>query len=584
MRVRDNSVPGFLNIAFMLALVITPTCALAVCDHEPDGPDCPCFDNTGAWDPAGAFIQDVAIPTVGTRESCIDDGGKPYYQIVLGSTSEALSLFISWALWYCGPIFDGREWWCSETISFWHRQTAIPYSGGYRTCGWHCDWQVHGVGSLRTWYTTEEGLADGRGRWIESDEVDYGNFELGVTVPVPGAYVAIRTYDDNADTWPNDGGSHSLMINEMWVHKGVFGSVFQVEATLLEGNSGAQVQDSRHWDDIFSVTTQGSDWIGSKKIYGFGIDLDSEGQPIYDPARLHTVVHPVAHISPAMKVLQTTDPIWQLYTPYIPPLIAYAKTLREQGGPEVTCSVPGLSLNGIPDGRNIQWHFPKGVPAGAEVVIDLLAVHPLPVKGIHLRWRGDFLPKNYRVRFAGQQQEYQDASIPDMGELQLQTPSILVPAVFKTSEDGAEVRYVKLIFQNTFEQDAVLQELRFRYYQGPLKDTDDCPYDPKKDADGDGIVDDCDNCPKVQNPDQADNDEHGPDGVGDACDNCPTVRNPQQYDGDNDGVGDACECDGECACPGDMNGDRWLSPGDLSALVNTLLPHASNKYWLRCPE
>jgi hypothetical protein len=43
------------------------------------------------------------------------------------------------------------------------------------------------------------------------------------------------------------------------------------------------------------------------------------------------------------------------------------------------------------------------------------------------------------------------------------------------------------------------------------------------DEDGDGIVDDCDNCPAVFNPDQADVLEVAPDGVGDACDPRPTL-------------------------------------------------------------
>jgi hypothetical protein len=46
-----------------------------------------------------------------------------------------------------------------------------------------------------------------------------------------------------------------------------------------------------------------------------------------------------------------------------------------------------------------------------------------------------------------------------------------------------------------------------------------------------------DNCPLVNNPDQADGDF---DGIGDLCDNCPEVANPGQEDDDNDGIGDAC--------------------------------------------
>ncbi|MGQ0795969.1 MAG: thrombospondin type 3 repeat-containing protein, partial [Nitrosopumilaceae archaeon] len=63
--------------------------------------------------------------------------------------------------------------------------------------------------------------------------------------------------------------------------------------------------------------------------------------------------------------------------------------------------------------------------------------------------------------------------------------------------------------------------------------------------------DDTDNCPLVDNPDQADTDG---DGIGDACetdddddgtpdetDNCPLVVNADQADTDGDGIGDACE-------------------------------------------
>ncbi|MEZ4561191.1 MAG: malectin domain-containing carbohydrate-binding protein [Thermomicrobiales bacterium] len=73
------------------------------------------------------------------------------------------------------------------------------------------------------------------------------------------------------------------------------------------------------------------------------------------------------------------------------------------------------------------------------------------------------------------------------------------------------------------------------------------------DADGDYIPDSLDNCPNVQNPDQADSDG---DGVGDACpiyydtdgdgvpdkeDNCPGVATSDFRDTDGDGIGDPCD-------------------------------------------
>jgi len=78
------------------------------------------------------------------------------------------------------------------------------------------------------------------------------------------------------------------------------------------------------------------------------------------------------------------------------------------------------------------------------------------------------------------------------------------------------------------------------------------PDECEADADQDGIIDDCDNCPAVGNPDQADCDGDGEgdacegddlddDGVPDEQDNCECHYNPDQADSDCDGVGDACD-------------------------------------------
>ncbi|MEM7248585.1 MAG: hypothetical protein AAF533_24860 [Acidobacteriota bacterium] len=70
-----------------------------------------------------------------------------------------------------------------------------------------------------------------------------------------------------------------------------------------------------------------------------------------------------------------------------------------------------------------------------------------------------------------------------------------------------------------------------------IPNVDPCS-EPGPDADGDTLIDECDNCPTVDNLDQADRDG---DTVGDACDNCPDDVNPDQADTDGDGTGDACK-------------------------------------------
>jgi hypothetical protein len=72
---------------------------------------------------------------------------------------------------------------------------------------------------------------------------------------------------------------------------------------------------------------------------------------------------------------------------------------------------------------------------------------------------------------------------------------------------------------------------------GMLADTDD---------DGDGYVDDNDNCPLMFNTGQEDIDT---DTIGDLCDNCRAIANPLQGDANNDGCGDACITGGGCLGP-----------------------------------
>jgi len=89
---------------------------------------------------------------------------------------------------------------------------------------------------------------------------------------------------------------------------------------------------------------------------------------------------------------------------------------------------------------------------------------------------------------------------------------------------------------------------------------------PVNDSDGDGVVDDADNCPFVPNTDQLNTD--GANDGGDACDddddndmwqdvydNCPLKSNPNQEDTDGDGIGEVCDNCPTIANPGQEDAD-----------------------------
>jgi hypothetical protein len=461
-----------------------------VCLYEPDGPDCPCFDHTGAWDPHHVWIQDIAQDTVGTRESCTpDNGGKPYYQMVIGTTSETWAEVASQLL-SLGVPFDEREEWCSETVSFWHYQNNLPYPGGYRNT-WYHDWKNRGVGAMETWYRTEAGKTKGLGRWIAGEEVTYEPFELGVTVPVPGAYVAIRAYDDVLDAWKtgDDARTHSLMIDEMWVYRDIGGEVCQVEVTLLEGNSGSEVHNDRRWDDILDITPQGSESLGTskRKIYGFGIDLEPAGTPYrarYDPSRLHEV-EVWCRILPAYMSVTPRDEDREGYGKLLLRFRDYAEKARMAGGPVAASLHPLVKATRLPDGRTNRWIFPRDVQGPVTVGVDLLDVHPLPVTGIVLTWAPGFFPKAFDVRFSEDGEKYANAVVPDLSNAvgRAGVP-MMVPVAFTTTGKGVPVRYVEFAFPGgAFPSKATLREIAFRYEDGPWADAADNPVPQRVDVD-----------------------------------------------------------------------------------------------------
>jgi len=114
---------------------------------------------------------------------------------------------------------------------------------------------------------------------------------------------------------------------------------------------------------------------------------------------------------------------------------------------------------------------------------------------------------------------------------------------------------------------------------------------PGPDSDGDGLGNNCDNCPAVSNPkadcdgdsstaeEQCDLDD---DGMGDACDpdddndgkadnedNCILVENQDQTDDDNDGYGNACD--------GDLNQNGYANPQDYPLFAQDMYMAPQNR-------
>ncbi len=98
------------------------------------------------------------------------------------------------------------------------------------------------------------------------------------------------------------------------------------------------------------------------------------------------------------------------------------------------------------------------------------------------------------------------------------------------------------------------------------------PDECEPDGDGDGVVDDCDNCPEAPNPSQLDGDG---DGVGDECEQAaPAPSGPGFLDCNVNGISDASDianCQGDPTC-GDCNGnsvpDGCEPDDDLDTVIN----------------
>jgi len=178
---------------------------------------------------------------------------------------------------------------------------------------------------------------------------------------VPGSYIAVAEYDDVADSYPNMKWSHSQIVDEMTVHRDGHGDVFQVEITLLEGNSGNRVRDDRRYDDLLTVTPQGSGWshhfAGDDGVLGtFDFDVTT-----IDPATVMAVggAQPVAPLRWAYEDVATPfiggsggcherggDGIMDLTLKYAAREVTEALDLFDHGGEEIPLLLYGTLLDG----------------------------------------------------------------------------------------------------------------------------------------------------------------------------------------------------------------------------------------------
>ena len=294
----------------------------------------------------------------------------------------------------------------------------------------------------------------------------------------------LRRYDETASPPRWTGHSHSILIDELTVYRTALGAVERMEATIIEGNDDDRVTNTRVIPDLPEVTPWERQFLGGhRKILGFGVDLDPSGDPIYDESRLHTVIPSNVRLMPEPPP-DPSDLIWKTwYGPLVDPLAAFIQTMREKGGPLVQPSTQVLPFDAIPDGHGVRWILPTGIdeiaPQGFEVLIDLHAVHPVPLRRLLFHWTGTEIPQGYRVLHAGANQEYVDALLPAIPEGVVtfqQDGTAASPVPVRIGTEGANVRYLRLLFPEGSLLDVhALDELRFVHDWGPLEDTTETP-------------------------------------------------------------------------------------------------------------
>ncbi len=441
-------------------------------------PACGCYVAGGAWplpEDVGDLIS-TARKSLPAQTSCLQHRGLPYWQIQLQMDDPVWAHFVAdltSSPFFPPPITDSfkAQAWCTETVAFWHREAQLPRSLGYFTLWWLSTY-VQNARQLRLWYETEEspGLLalfgyEGRGRWIGGSELDYDDFIPGVNGPCPGAYQAWEAYNSGTAVW-EDSCFHSQVVDSMVIYRfgNAAGPVQRIDLRVVEGNASGgsfvdingtsvargKVRSDRWYYNVMDWTSLGdssqSCGLTRRKIRGWGIDLDADGNPLCDAGKIHTVVifSLISHNQPS----GTDEPEYQT----VNQVIQYFGA-SNGASKSVTTNASAIQTGGALPTPTTPWTIPQG-PLNMDpsyIQVDLLAEHPLPVRGIVVDWKDGYCPLQYQVWWAGQNQQIHTATVslptgqvPPMGTTRIPIPTAFGPA------PSYPVRYLRLVFNNAF--------------------------------------------------------------------------------------------------------------------------------------
>jgi len=350
--------------------------------------------------------------------------------------------------------------------------------------------------------------------------------------------------------------------------------------TFPEPAPGSQPQEQLPEPEVVAVTGLTLKYTGDSRVW---LDARDGPKPVIskfvDPGETVTLQGPwppYGDFSSSISVMLNGQSLTIPTTPDSPPqlwqsfgsLLITDVDLRYEGGRGGEQVMPLSSIA-------LRYLGSRDVTVDCTAGPKPLGTHHLS-QGDILEFEGPFTDGTFRKEIKIKERKGPDVKIPTDGDPKLAIGDIFGDYEvidFITTGDGND-RYTLCHVPPGNPGNSQTLELSWSAYQSHLANhPDDYPgaCHAVDDSDGDGVIDDIDNCPSVPNPGQEDSDG---DGIGDACDshpdsdgdgildpvdNCPSVPNPDQLDTDGDGVGDACD--------GDDDGDGVPDGSDNCPLV-----------------